>query len=196
MNTQQNRPRPQQGQRPYNRWQRQDDGRSKYVLNDRIQATEVRLVDDQSKQIGVLSRIDALNLAQEKDLDLVLIADKANPPVVKLIDFKKFLYQESKKQQEAKKGVKKSTVKDIKLSLFIGKGDMDRLVRRAQEFIAEGHPVRLSLVLKGREMAKRQMGFDLLKVFIGETGDVTVSSEPKQQGKVIVAVIGKKKPLS
>lgn len=196
MNIQQNRPRPQQGQRPYNRWQRQDDGRSRYVLNDRIQATEVRLVDDQSKQIGVLSRTDAMNLAREKELDLVLIAEKANPPVVKLIDFKKFLYQESKKQQEAKKGVKKSTVKDIKLSLFIGKGDMDRLVRRAQEFITEGHPVRLSLVLKGREMAKRQMGFDLLKVFISETGDVTVSSEPKQQGKVIVAVIGKKKPLS
>ena len=179
----------------YNRGQKYDN-RHQYTLNERIDASEMRLIDDQSKQIGVLSRTDAINLAREKELDLVLVAENAKPPVVKLIDFKKFLYQESKKLKEAKKGVKKSTVKDIKLSLFIGKGDMDRLINRSREFIEEGHPVRLSLLLKGREMAKKPMGFDLLNQFIKDVGDITVSSEPKMQGRVIVAVIGKKKATS
>lgn len=176
-----------------NRHRMQRDPRANYVLNERIQSSEMRLIDDQSKQIGLLSREDALKLAREKEMDLVMIAEKAIPPVVKLIDFNKFLYQESKKAQEAKKGIKKSVVKDIKLSLFIGKGDLDRLIERSKEFIAEGHPVRLSLVLKGREVVKKQMGFDLLNNFIKELGEVNISTEPKAQGRVILAVVGKKK---
>ncbi len=184
LNIEQNKQRP--------RGQKQDK-RYLYTLNERINAPQMRLIDDQAKQIGLMSRDEALAMAREKELDLVLISAQANPPVVKLIDFNKFLYQENKKQQEARKGIKKNVVKDIKLSLFIGKGDFDRMVRRTQEFIAEAHPVRLSLPLKGREVAKKQMAFDLLNNFIKEVGDVSISTEPKAQGRVIIAVIGKKK---
>jgi translation initiation factor IF-3 len=143
--------------------------------------------------LGVLNRAEAKKLADERELDLVLIAGAAKPPVVKLIDFKKFLYQESKKLQEARKGVKKSTIKDVKLSLFIGKGDLDRLIKRAQEFLEDGQQVRISLLLKGREMGKRDMAFNLVSEYIKAVGDVNVSTTPKMQGRVVLAVITKKK---
>ncbi len=155
----------------------------------------MRLIDDKGKQIAIVSRQEAFNIAQEKQLDLVLITNQAEPPVVKLIEFNKFLYQENKKQQEAKKGSKKSGIKDIKLSLFIGKGDLDRLVKKAREFIEDGHQVRIGLLLKGREMGKKPMAFDLIHQYINSVGEVTLSHEPKIQGRVIIAVIGKKKSV-
>jgi translation initiation factor IF-3 len=163
------------------------------VLNERIQGDNFRVVDDQSKQIGVLSRFEALKTASEAGVDLVLIAPHANPPVVKLIDYNKFIYQESKKQQEAKKGAKKSTTKDLKLSLFVGPGDRDRLMEKAKEFIEDGHQVRINLVLRGRELGKKPMAFEKMTQFIKDLGEVNVSTEPKMQGKLIVAVVSKKK---
>lgn len=164
-----------------------------YLLNFRIEAPTLRVVDDQSKQIGVLPKQEALRIAQEKELDLVLIAPKAVPPVAKIIDFKKFLYQEKKKEQEAKKGIKRSVVKDISLSLFIGSADLARLEKRGKEFLDKGHQVRLNLTLRGREMGKRQMAFDLLKRYITTLGDVNISKEPKMEGRVIRAVVARKK---
>jgi translation initiation factor IF-3 len=151
------------------------------------------VIDDQGRQIGVLSKEEALRLAQEKELDLVLIAPNADPPVAKIIDFKKFLYQEEKKQKEAKKGIKKSVVKDIKLSLFIGPADLERLINKAREFLAEGNQVRLNLTLRGREMGKKDMAFDLIKKFIGSLGEINVSKEPRLEGRVIRAIVAKRK---
>ncbi len=177
----------------YNKRPFKRDQRIFYTLNERIQAPSFRLIDDQGKQVGILNKYDALKMAQEQQLDLVLIAEKANPPVVKIIDFNKFLYQESKKQKEARKGVKKSTVKDLKLSLFIGRGDFERLAERAKEFLKDGYQVRVGLLLKGREIAKKQMAFDLIKEFFTLAGDINIVSEPKIQGRVIIAVISRKK---
>jgi translation initiation factor IF-3 len=151
------------------------------------------VIDDQGKQVGVITRDEALRIAQEKGLDLVLIAPNAKPPVAKIIDFKKFLYQEQKKQQEAKKGIKKSTVKDIKLSLFIGPADFDRLVKKGLEFLKEGNQLRLNLTLRGREIVKKGMAFDLIKRYISLLGEVNVSREPKIEGRVIRTVLAKKK---
>lgn len=117
----------------------------------------------------------------------------AKPPVAKIIDFKKFLYQEEKKLKEAKKGIKKSIVKDIKLSLFIGAADLERFETKAKEFLEEGSQVRLNLTLKGREMAKRDMGLELMSKFIGSLGEVNISKEPRLEGRVIRAVIARKK---
>lgn len=175
-------------------WQnRKQDKYHRYIINDRIQAPSMRLIDDKGKQIGVLSRQEAYRMAQEKQLDLVLITNHVEPPIVKLIEFNKFLYQENKKQQEAKKGSKKAGIKDIKLSLFIGRGDLERLVKKARAFLEEGHQVRIGLLLKGREVGKKQMGFDLINQYIATVGDVTISHEPKIQGRVIITVIGRKK---
>lgn len=164
-----------------------------YILNERIQIPNFRLIDDKGKQIGILSRQEAQTLAAEKFLDLVLIAPKADPPVVKLIDFKKFLYQEKKKQQEAKKSNKKNTIKDIKLSLFIGSGDLNRLIEKTKEFLKEGHQVRIGLLLKGREMGKKQMAFDLINQFINKIEEAGIAHPPRLQGRVMIAVIGRKK---
>lgn len=164
-----------------------------YVLNERIQYPEFRLIDDRGKQIGVLSRSDGLNLAKDKGLDLVLITGSVNPPIVKLINFNKFLYQKNKKEKEAKKGAKKSLIKNIKLSLFIGKGDLERLVNKAKKFIDEGHQVRIALLLKGRELGKKPLAFNLMNEFIKLTGEVNIALPPKIQGRMILAIINKKK---
>lgn len=153
----------------------------------------MRVIDDQGKQVGVLSKQEALNIALNKELDLVLIAPRANPPVAKIIDFKKFLYQEKKKEQEAKKGIKKSTTKDISLSLFIGPADFDRLVNKGIEFIKEGNQLRLNLTLRGREIVKKQMAFDVINKFISRLGEVNIAKEPRFEGRVIRAVLAKKK---
>jgi len=164
-----------------------------YLLNYRIEAPTLRVIDNQGKQLGVLSKQEALVQAQEKNEDLVLIAQHADPPVAKIIDFKKFLYQEEKKSKEARKGIKKSIVKDLKLSLFIGPADFDRIVNKGIEFLKVGSQVRLNLTLKGREMGKKQMAFDLIKKYISKLGEVNVSKEPRIEGRVIRAVVARKK---
>lgn len=141
----------------------------------------------------MITRDEAMEQARGREEDLILIAANAKPPVAKIIDFKKFLYQEEKKLKEAKKGIKKSSVKDIKLSLFIASGDLERLETKGKEFLEEGNQVRLNLTLKGREMGKKPMAIDLVKRFITSLGDVNVSKEPRVEGRVIRAVVSRKK---
>ncbi|OGK18360.1 translation initiation factor IF-3 [Candidatus Roizmanbacteria bacterium RIFCSPLOWO2_12_FULL_40_12] len=164
-----------------------------YTTNHNITADKLRVIDAEGKQIGILSKDEALKKAQEQEVDLILIATQAVPPVAKIIDLKKFLYQEEKKQKEAKKGVKKSTTKDIKLSLFIATADYERLSHKGQEFLASGNQLRVNLTLKGREMGKRDMGISLVNKFIASLGDVTVSKEPRLEGRVIRTVVSRKK---
>lgn len=177
----------------YNRYSRSRQPGPFYYLNHRIQAEELRVIDNEGNQIGVVSKTEAIGKAQELGLDLVLIAPNAKPPVAKITDFKKFLYIQEKKQKEAKKGAKKSTVKDIKLSLFIGPADLERMNDKTKEFLEEGNQVRLNLTMKGREVTKKQMGYDLLNKFIAELGEVNISKEPRQEGRVIRAVVSPKK---
>jgi len=153
----------------------------------------LRVIDSKGKLLGVITKQEALLQAQERDEDLVLIAQHADPPVAKIIDFKKFLYQEEKKSKEARKGIKKSIVKDLKLSLFIGPADFDRVVKKGIEFLKAGNQLRLNLTLKGREMGKKQMAFDLIKKYITQLGEVNVSKEPRIEGRVIRAVVARKK---
>lgn len=169
------------------------DTRVWYVKNEHISAPELRLIDETGHQLEIYKRDDALALAKEKEVDLVLIAAQAQPPVAKLIDFQKFLYQEEKKKKEAKKGVKKSATKDIQISLFIGASDLERMRAKAQDFINEGHQVRVKLGLRGRELGKKNMAFDLLKKFIESIPDCAVSSEPKFQGRVLLCVLVRRK---
>jgi len=164
-----------------------------YFINFRIEAPELRVLDGKGEQIAVMSKQEALNKAQELGADLVLIAPKAVPPVAKIIDFKKFLYQEEKKEKDARRGVKKGVVKDVNLGLFIGQADLDRMKRRSLEFLSDGHQVRINLLLRGRENAKRDMAFALVNKFIVSLGDVNISKLPKLEGKILRAVVAKKK---
>lgn len=164
-----------------------------YTINHHITANTLRVIDSEGKQLGILSKDEALKQAQEREEDLILITSQAVPPVAKIIDLKKFQYQEEKKLKEAKKGVKKSITKDIKLSLFIARADFDRLSQKGKEFLAHGNQLRVNLTLKGREMGKRDMGIVLVNRYIASLGDVTVSKEPRIEGRVIRAVVSRKK---
>ena len=141
----------------------------------------------------MMSKNDALKMAGDAELDLVLIAPRAKPPVAKIIDFKKFLYQEEKKEQEAKKGIKKSGSKDISLSLFIGAADLLRLENKGKEFLSEGYQVRVNLFLRGREIFKKPMAFDLVNKYIISLGEVNISKPPRLEGRVIRSVVAKRK---
>ncbi len=181
--------------RPDNRYRNrnQHQNRRYYQTNFRIEAQELRVIDAEGNQVGLLSKDEGIRAAQAQGLDLVVIAEKAQPPVAKIIDFKKFLYQEEKKLKEAKKGIKKSIVKDIKMSLFIGPADLERLIEKSKEFLEDGSQVRLNLTLKGREVVKRDMGLELLRNFIIQLGEVNISKEPRVEGRVIRAVVSRKK---
>ena len=177
-----------------NRFQRPQPAKRKfYQLNYNIQEPQLRVITHDGQTFGVLSKEQALLKAKEMESDLVLIAPHAKPPVAKIIDFQKFLYQEEKKEKEAKKGVKKSVVKDINLSLFIAVGDFERTVQKGVEFLAEGNQVRVNLTLRGREIAKKEMAFGLMKRYISLLGDVNVPKEPRVEGRVVRAVVSKKK---
>lgn len=153
----------------------------------------MRVIDGEGKQVGLLSKDEALRQAQAAEMDLVLIAPNAKPPVAKITDLRKFLYMEEKKQQEAKKGIKKSITKDLKLSLFIATADLERLIEKGKEFLENGNQVSLNLTLRGREVTKRDMALDLVRKYIQQLGEVTIAKEPRMEGRVVRAVVARKK---
>lgn len=164
-----------------------------YIVNERIIYPNLRIINHLGKQVGIFSRQEALNLAKQNGLDLVLITPKSNPPVAKLINFKKFLYQENKKKQKAQKGIKKSLTKDIKLSLFVAQNDLERLANKAKKFIDEGNQVRILLVFRGREITKKNKAFELIESFTKLIEGASLTNPPKIQGRTLIALISRSK---
>lgn len=132
-------------------------------LNDEIRASEVRCVGDDGTAYGVISRDEALDIANKMGLDLVLIAADAKPPVCKIMDYGKFRYQQEKKQKEAKKKQKIIEIKEIKLSAKIAQNDINYKIKHAQEFLSEGKYVKFRVFLKGREMSTPELGVNMLE---------------------------------
>lgn len=132
------------------------------LLNEEIEAREVRCIGDDGTVYGLLSSDEALDIAYKMGLDLVLIAPDAKPPVCKIMDYSKFRYQQEKKKKEAKKKQKVIDIKEIKLSLKIAQNDINYKVKHAIEFLEEGKHVRFRVFLKGREMATPEAGVELL----------------------------------
>lgn len=127
---------------------------------------------------------EALSLAKKEKKDVVEVAPRAKPPVCKLIDFKKFKFLEDKKQKKEKKAAKRVEIKEIKLTPFIAENDLRYRLERAEEFFADGDRVKFSVFFKGRQMAKKQFGYDLLKRVVEELGPISrVEVEPKFVGR-------------
>lgn len=159
-------------------------------LNHQIRVPQVRVIDDQGEQLGVISTQEALRLAQERGVDLVEVAPNANPPVCRLVDYNKFLYQEEKKARETKRGSKGGDVKEIRLSPFISENDFTIRVKRAEEFMGEGHKLRVVLKFSGREMAHPEFGWTQINKFIEAVSEFgKVEREPKQEGKMLVTTL-------
>ena len=132
------------------------------IMNDSIRATELRVLSDSGEQFGIISRADALQIAEDRGLDLVLVSPDAKPPVAKVMDYGKHKYEIEKKKKEAKKNQKKIEVKEVKFSCKIAENDINYKVKHAREFLEKGKHVKLRVFLRGREMANPELGIDVL----------------------------------
>ena len=155
-----------------------------YKINQYITASEVRLLDDQGKQIGVMPLSQARTMSFDAGLDLIEINGNAVPPVVKLISFSKFKYQEAKKLQSEKRGIKGGELKEIQMSPNIGQNDYQIRVDKAKKFLATGNKIKLSIKFQGRQMAHQQFGHDLVAKFKSDLNEVAAAEgEAKLIGK-------------
>ncbi|MEK7065490.1 MAG: translation initiation factor IF-3 [Patescibacteria group bacterium] len=164
-----------------------------YRLNYQIQSPEVRLLDEDGKQIGVVSKLEALQKAKEFGIDVVEVAPNAKPPVAKLIDFKKFKYQEAKKERESRKTQKNVGVKEVRLRPFTGKHDFDTRVAKAKDFLDDGNQIKVSVFFRGREIIRKEFGYEMMKRFISALESIKVVREPHMEGKNLVAMIASDK---
>jgi translation initiation factor IF-3 len=172
------------------RYKRKEDTRKFYRVNERIFATTLRVLDTDGKQIGILSKFEALSKAKSEELDLVEVAPMAKPPVAKIIDFKKFLYQEEKKKREEKKKAKSSETKEIRLGPFMSDNDLGVMVRRAREFLEAGDKVRLVVTFSGRQITHPEFGHRVLDKIITDISDISkLDRERRLEGKKLIALI-------
>lgn len=169
----------------------------KTAINEQIIriADEVRCIGDDGTQHGVISSSQALNLAHNVGLDLVLISPDAKPPVAKIMDFGKYRYEQEKRAKEAKKKQKQIEVKEIKLTAKIAQNDINYKVRHAIEFLEDGKHVRFRVFLKGREAANPEVGFVVLKSVAQMVEEyATIEKEPFMDGRFVsMHVVPKKK---
>jgi translation initiation factor IF-3 len=155
-------------------------------MNDAIRIPELRVLGDDGEQFGIISRDEAMNIANEKGLDLVLMSPDAKPPVAKIMDYGKHKYELEKKKKEARKNQKKIEVKEVKFSCKIAENDINYKVKHAREFLEKGKHVKLRVFLRGREMANPEWGVDVLKRVWPMLEDVgNLESKPSQEGRYI-----------
>jgi len=141
-------------------------------------------------QLGIMSSKDAQLKAREAGLDLVEISAGANPPVVKIIDWGKYQYQKMKEQSKAKKKAKSSELKQIRLGLKIGENDLNIKIRKINEFLEEGNRVKVMLVFRGREMAHKEVGVELMNKIIEKLGDqVIVDGKSQMSGRNLTFMV-------
>jgi translation initiation factor IF-3 len=161
-----------------------------YKVNQQITAVEVRVIGPDDKQIGVMKLKAALEKSEEKGLDLVEIAPKAKPPVVRIVELGKFRYEEEKKLKKQKKGVKTSELKEVRFSPFIAEQDYKTRLARVNEFLDAGNKVRAVVKFKGRQMQSKKFGYDLFKKLLDEVnGEINIDMEPKFLGRHLTMVI-------
>lgn len=163
-------------------------------INDQIRVAEVRLIDAEGEQAGVVKTADALARAEEAGLDLVEISPNAAPPVCRIMDYGKFLYQKSKKQAEAKKNQKQIQVKEIKFRPGTEEGDYQVKLRKIREFLEEGDRVKVSLRFRGREMAHQELGLEMLQRVGKDVEDIgQVEQAPQAMGRQMIMQLTPKK---
>ena len=162
--------------------------------NEKIRAREVRLVDADGSQVGIVTIADALERAQRQDLDLVEVAPQANPPVCRIMDYGKFRYEESQRLKESRKKTVQITMKEVKFRPKIGKGDFDTKVRHMHEFLEEGHKVKVTLQFRGREVAHPELGTKILDAVIEQLGPIAkVDSQARLEGRNMTMVLSPEK---
>lgn len=160
-----------------------------YEVNERIKSKILRVITNTGENLGDITKEEALREAHARELDLVIIAPNVTPPVAKILDFSKYLYEERKKKSAAKAKAKKSELKEFRFGPTIGDGDINSRVERSKEFIKDGNRVKISVVLKGREGMFPQIAYEKLKKFEAGLADTAKSEGPAKQNGNIISII-------
>ncbi|MBU4444331.1 translation initiation factor IF-3 [bacterium] len=162
-------------------------------VNDQIRAQSVRLIDPDGKQLGIVSSGEALRLADEHNLDLVEIAPTAKPPVCKIMDFGKYKYQQQMKDRESKKKQHVVKVKEVRFRPRIGEHDLIMKVNHVRKFLTNGYKVKITLMFRGRELAHKEVGVELINKIFEMLSDISVVDKaPSFEGRTIVTFLTSK----
>ncbi len=153
----------------------------------------MRVVGPSGDQLGIMNKLDALKIAEDAGVDLVEISPNADPPVVKVVDWGKYQYQKMKEQQKSRKHSKSGDLKQMRMGLKIGSNDLEIKLRKVREFLESGHKVKLMIFFRGREMAHRELGYEMMQRIIAMLEDVSIVEQPPQMmGRNLSTVIRSK----
>ncbi|GAB4217989.1 MAG: translation initiation factor IF-3 [Synechococcales cyanobacterium] len=163
-------------------------------INERIRFPKIRVIDTDGKQLGIMTPRDAQRMADEKELDLVLLSDKADPPVCKIMDYGKYKFDQEKKAREAKKKQHTAEVKEVKFRYNIGEHDYNVRLRSAQQFVADGDKVKATVMFKGREIQHTDLAETLLMRLAKDLEAVAeVQQAPKKEGRNMTLILSPRK---
>jgi translation initiation factor IF-3 len=159
-------------------------------INDRIRAREIRVIDENGEQLGILPPFEALKIARERGLDLVEVSPNAVPPVCRIQDYGRFLYEKEKSERAARKRQKVIVVKEVKFSVTVDEHDYQTKKNQAVRFLTEGDKVKASLRFRGRQMAHRELGYAIINRLIQDIGDAgIVEFMPRMEGTILHAIL-------
>ena len=163
-------------------------------INDRIRAREVRVIDENGEQLGILAPFEALRIARERGLDLVEVSPTAVPPVCRIQDYGRFLYEKEKSERAARKKQKVITIKEVKFSVTVDEHDYQTKKNQAVRFLNDGDKVKASLRFRGRQMAHRELGYNIINRLIQDIGDAgVVEFMPRMEGTILHAILAPSK---
>ncbi len=163
-------------------------------INDRIRAREIRVIDENGEQMGILAPFEALRIARERGLDLVEVSANAIPPVCRIQDYGRYLYEKEKSERAAKKKQKIIVVKEVKFSVTVDEHDYQTKKNQAVKFLAGGDKVKASLRFRGRQMAHRDLGYNIINRLIQDIGDAgIVEFMPRMEGTILHAILAPSK---
>jgi len=158
-----------------------------------IRAKELRVIGSSGEQLGIMSRQEALKVAEEAGVDLVEISPNADPPVAKVVDWGKYQYQKMKEQQKNRRSNKATELKQMRFGLKIGANDLEIKLRKIREFLADGHKVKILIFYRGREMAHKELGYELIDRVVALLEEVAIlEQKPQMAGRNLSIVIRSK----
>ena len=162
-------------------------------INEQIRDKELRVIDSDGSQLGIMSLRQAMEIAEQKNLDLVKIAPQANPPVCKIIDYGKFRFEQAKREKEARKNQRVVEIKEVRLSLNIDTHDFETKKNHALRFISEGNKVKASIRFRGREMGHPELGLEIMRRFADAMAEVANVEKPaKLEGRTMLMFLAPK----
>lgn len=163
-------------------------------INERIRFPKVRVIDTEGSQLGIMSPAEALQIARERDLDLVLVSDKADPPVCRVVDYGKYKFEQEKKAREAKKKQHTSEVKEVKMRYKIEDHDYQVRLSQAERFLKAGDKVKATIMFRGREIQHSDLAETLLKRMATDLQELgEVQQAPKKEGRTMMMLLSPKK---